>query len=453
MASLLGLIEKKRDGLTHTASEIDALVHGFMSDELKDYQMAAWLMAVCTRGLTLDETAWLTEAYVKSGRSLDLSNVEGVVVDKHSTGGVGDKTTLVLVPLMAAAGLKVAKLSGRGLGFTGGTIDKLESIPGFRVSLSNTEFVSQLQSIGQALSSQTSDLAPADGKIYALRDVSGTIPSIALIAASVVSKKIAAGAQVIVLDIKVGEGAFMKTQEQARELASVCRAVGERLGRSISTVISSMDQPLGLAIGNSLEVQEAIDTLHGKGPEDLEALCLKLGAVALYGAGQVGDLATGEQLLFDCLKDGRALEQFKALLKAQGGEEALSILEEPLLLPQPSRVMLVPSLSSGYINAVHSLGIAQAAKMMGAGRTHKDSPIDLSVGVLLKKKIGDWVDEGEALAELYIGSKPLKEEPTNPSEALQVIQESFDIQPNRGLIPPLFDSIELGTVYKAKIKS
>lgn len=437
--SVIEIIDKKRRGLTHTREEIQTLVRLMMTGLAKDYQVSAWLMAACIHGLDLDETTWLTEAFVDSGDRLDLGGLDGVVVDKHSTGGVGDKTTLALIPMLACCGVKVAKLSGRGLGFTGGTIDKLESIPGFQVTLSNEEFIKQIKDIGMAISSQTEDLAPADGKMYALRDVTATVESIPLIAASVISKKIAAGADVIVLDIKYGRGAFMHTLEDAKELAATCREVGQRLGKNISTVISSMEQPLGLAVGNALEVLETLNMLRGQGPADLEDLCLTLGAMALVGSGLYGNEADARAALKQKLDTGEALEKFRELVIAQDGDPYF--FEDPSLLPQPDRIAVIPADRQGYVSKIDSLGIAQAAKLVGAGRLAKNSPIHLGVGVVLHKKVGDAVRPGETLVELYASDK-------GQHEAMDVLVHSFEYSDQPVTPPPLVEERCLGQVLQ-----
>ena len=442
--SVIEIIDKKRRGLTHTREEIQDLVRLMQTGLAKDYQISAWLMASCINGLDMDETTWLTEAFVDSGDRLDLSSVGGVVVDKHSTGGVGDKTTLALVPMLASAGVKVAKLSGRGLGFTGGTIDKLEAIPGFQTALSNEEFIRQVREIGMAISGQTEDLAPADGKMYALRDVTATVESIPLIAASVISKKIAAGADVIVLDIKYGRGAFMHDLDSAKELAYTCREVGKRLGKSISTVISSMDQPLGHAIGNALEVLEVVELLRGKGPRDLEELCLVLGGVALVGAGIYPNLDEAKGALKQSIDDGTALAKFRELVVAQGGDPYF--FEDPTLLPQPDRIAVVPATQAGFIASIDSLGVAQAAKTVGAGRLTKNSPIDLGVGVVLHKKVGDAVKPGEMLVELYAGEK-------GQHDAQDMLVQAIVYAEHAVPEPALVDEISLGEVLQQKSSS
>jgi pyrimidine-nucleoside phosphorylase len=439
--NIIEIIDKKRRGLTHTEEEITALVNMMESGKAHDYQISAWLMATCINGLNMDETTWLTQAFVDSGKRLDLSDVGGVVVDKHSTGGVGDKTTLALVPLLAACGVKVAKLSGRGLGFTGGTVDKLEAIPGFQVSLSSTEFLKQLRRIGMAISCQSKDLAPADGKMYALRDVTATVESIPLIAASVISKKIAAGADVIVLDIKYGKGAFMHTLEDAKLLAAMCRQVGLRLGKTISTVISAMNQPLGYTVGHSLEVLETVQLLRGEGAPDLEALCLCLASVALVGAGVQPTLQAAEEVLKMALHEGTALEKFRELVVAQHGDPYF--LKDSALLPQPDKILMIPSTNTGYIANIDAMEIAKAAKLVGAGRLTKDGPINLGVGVLLRKLVGDEVRAGETLVELYAGER-------DPKEALQILKAAFTFSTMPVARPTLIEEVMLGEVYRRK---
>ncbi|MEB3286080.1 MAG: thymidine phosphorylase [Vampirovibrionales bacterium] len=434
MMRMIEIIDKKRRGEAHTKAEIDWLVETLMAGVIPDYQLSAWLMAVCCRGLDLDETTWLTDAYVRSGSVLDLSSIDGVVVDKHSTGGVGDKTTLVLIPLLAAAGVNVVKLSGRGLGYTGGTVDKLEAIAGFQVALENQALIDQIKRIGVAISSQTKDLAPADGLIYALRDVTATVQSIPLIAASVVSKKIATGAKVIVLDIKYGSGAFMQTLEDARALAETCREIGRRLNRVISTVISGMDQPLGFAIGHTLEVVETIETLKGKGPADLEKLSLVLGAVALVGAGVCDNLKNAEERLLLHLHNGSALKKFEELLAAQHGD--VGILSDPTRMPQAKALLDIPASQSGYIATVDAMTIAKAAKILGAGRSTKADVLDLGVGVVLHKKVGDKVTAGETLCTLYASAQGVE-------EAKILASQAFTYGDNLPTNPALVEQIDL----------
>jgi pyrimidine-nucleoside phosphorylase len=442
--NIIEIIDKKRRGFIHTHEEIEQLVRLMLSGEAHDYQVSAWLMAVCIQGLTLDETACLTQCFVESGRQLNFSHLAGVIVDKHSTGGVGDKTTIGLVPMLAAAGksmgVKVAKLSGRGLGFTGGTIDKLEAIPGFQTALSTERFAEQLATVGMALSSQTSDLAPADATMYALRDVTATVESIPLVAASVVSKKIAAGADVIVLDIKYGTGAFMKTLDEARNLASTCQEVGRRLGRDVSTVISSMNQPLGYAIGHSLEVLETVELLCGRGPADLETLCVTLAQVALLDAsrrqGLTTDASSIENKLRSCLRDGSALAEFRNWVVAQGGDPAF--IEDPTRLPTAKRVVDVFAQQDGYIAELDALLVARAAKLSGAGRVSKNAPIRLGVGVRLLKKVGDAVEMGDALAQLHLDSD---EDTPDEVAAQEALTQAFSFAERPVALPSLLDEV------------
>ncbi|MGE5484247.1 MAG: pyrimidine-nucleoside phosphorylase [Ignavibacteriales bacterium] len=390
------IIMKKRDGLELDGNEIDFLVNGFTSGEVPDYQMAAFLMAVYFRGMTPRETAALTLAMARSGEMMDLSGLPGAKVDKHSTGGVGDKTSLVLGPMVASAGIPVPKMSGRGLGHTGGTLDKLESIPGFRVSLSAGEFLSNVRRVGIAIVGQTGRLAPADGKMYALRDVTATVDSIPLIASSIMSKKIAGGAGAIVLDVKYGSGAFMKGYEDAVGLAEAMVSIGVSVGRETVAVISCMEQPLGFAVGNALEVAEAVQTLSGHGPRDLRELCLVLGSHMLVLGGKATDAAAGRRMLEGLLASGECLEKFVRMVEAQGGNPAVA--RDPSILPRAPVVAPVRADRSGYVTRADALTIGRAAMSLGAGRATKDAAIDRSVGVVLEKKMGDSVRDGDALA-------------------------------------------------------
>lgn len=419
----VAILRKKRGGEALTRDEIHGFVTGMMADpseanHIPDYQVSALLMAICINGMTLDEATWLTEAFVDSGERLDVSRINGTVVDKHSTGGVGDKATLVLVPLLAACGVKVAKLSGRGLGFTGGTIDKLEAIPGFQTALDNEALITQVNDIGMAISSQTPNLAPADGKMYALRDVTATVDSIPLIAASVVSKKIATGADVVVLDIKVGQGAFMTNLADAEALAQWCRDIGQRLGKTFCTVITRMDEPLGNAVGHSLEVLETLDALRGGGPSDLLAVVDTLGGVALQAAGIAHSLEAGKALIAEKRTNGEGLAAFEQLVAAQGGEA--TALTSASQLPQPERIRVFPAEKTGVIQQIDALKIAQAAKVLGAGRTKKTDTIDLGVGIRLLKHIGDEVTEGEGVVEIHSGGK-------GNTEAIALVNEAITI--------------------------
>lgn len=394
------LIQKKRDGGELTASELTYLIDGYSRGDIPDYQMSAWAMAVFFRGMTPRETAALTLAMANSGDQVDLGPISGVKVDKHSTGGVGDKTTLIIAPLVASVGIPVAKMSGRGLGHTGGTIDKLESIEGFRTELSRERFMSQVNEIGLAVIGQSGNLAPADKKLYALRDVTATVESIPLIASSVMSKKIAAGADAIVLDVKTGSGAFMKTLEQSEQLAKAMVDIGTDVGRNTAAVISDMDQPLGFAIGNALEVQESIETLKGNGPEDLTELCLTLGAHMVVLGGRADSVEAAKELLRGQINNGEALAKFKAFVDAQGGDA--SVADDPARLPQAPITIEVKAEGSGYVDAIEAEQLGLAAMLLGAGRATKEAPIDYAVGVMLRKKVGDSVQAGDTLALLHV---------------------------------------------------
>lgn len=386
-----------------TPEEIRFLVHGYARGDVPDYQMSAWLMAVCFRGMTPRETADLTMAMVDSGETVDLSEIPGIKVDKHSTGGVGDKTTLVLGPLVAASGVPVAKMSGRGLGHTGGTLDKLESIPGVTISLTRERFMEQVKRIGLAVMGQTGNLVPADGKMYALRDVTGTVESIPLIASSIMSKKIAGGAQAIVLDVKTGSGAFMKTLDASVELAGAMVAIGEHLGRRTVAVVSDMNEPLGLAVGNVLEVIEAAEALKGRGPADLQELCLTLGAQMVHLAGAAATIGEARAKVEGSLKSGAGLEKLRQMVSAQGGDPRA--LDDPSLLPRAAAVMEVPSPAEGFVGSINALEVGLTAMMLGAGREKKGDAIDPAAGVVVRKKVGDAVSRGEPLALIHYNDK------------------------------------------------
>lgn len=395
----IDIIAKKRDGQALSSEEIDFFVQGFTRGEIPDYQAAAWLMAIYLNGMDKRETIDLTMSMARSGRMLDLSEIAPMVTDKHSTGGVGDKTTLVVAPLVAATGVPVGKMTGRGLGFTGGTVDKLESIPGFDATLDTEQFLKILVQHDIAVTGQTADLAPADGKIYALRDVTATIAKIPFIASSIMSKKIAAGASCIVLDVKVGSGAFMKTEEEAVALAQLMVEIGEGLGRKVAAVISDMNQPLGLAVGNALEVKEALDTLRGQGPEDFLEHCLAIASQMLILAGKARDEGEARQILTQTLNLGRALEKFREWIAAQGGDTAF--IENPSLLPQAKFVEELKSPRSSYISLIETREVGLAAMHLGAGRATKDESIDHAVGIVLSKKIGDYVKQNEPLLTIH----------------------------------------------------
>jgi pyrimidine-nucleoside phosphorylase len=389
------LIQRKRDGGELSADEISELVLGFVRDEVPDYQMAAFCMAAFFQGLTPAETHALTDAMVRSGETIDLSPLGRRVVDKHSTGGVGDKTSIALGPIVAACGVPFAKMSGRGLGHTGGTLDKLESIPGFRIELGRNEFLRQVQAVGMAIVGQTADLVPADKRLYALRDVTATVDIIPLIASSIMSKKIAGGADAIVLDVKVGDGAFMKTLEAARELAAAMVELGERAGRRVVCELTDMDQPLGRAVGNALEVREAVDTLRGDGPSDLVELVLSATGHLLALSDLDVDQDEGRRRAEDALASGAALEAYGRWVEAQYGDPSLDAL------PRAPVIWPVPAPESGFVQRIATTGVGEIALRLGAGRAKKDDPIDHAVGIIILAKRGDHVEVGDLLAEVH----------------------------------------------------
>lgn len=389
------IIIKKREGEELTSEEIFYFIRGFTNGDIPDYQVSAWSMAVLLNGMSARETADLTMALVHSGDQLDLSDVVPFAVDKHSTGGVGDKTSLVVGPVVACCGVPVGKMSGRGLGFSGGTLDKMESFPGFNSSLTTHEFKQQLREIGFVLSGQSTDLAPADGQLYALRDVTGTVPSIPLIASSVMSKKIAGGAQAIVLDVKVGLGAFMKTLDEGRALAELMVKIGEHSGRKVVALLSDMNQPLGMAVGNALEVKEALNTLTGNGPEDFKEHCLEVAGHMIHLASIKGDLQASKELAEETLARGAALEKFRELVDAQGGD--VSYVDNPSNLPEAPLKMPVVSKMDGYLHEQHAGEIGLTAMELGAGRAKKGDPVDHAVGILLRHKVGDRIAKGDEL--------------------------------------------------------
>ena len=406
MFRMVDVIEKKRNGEVLSKEEITFFVNGYTDGSIPDYQASAFLMAIYFTGMTAEEQGYLTMAMVESGDQIDLSGIEGIKVDKHSTGGVGDTTTLILVPLVAACGVPVAKMSGRGLGHTGGTLDKLEAIEGFHIELTEEQFVKQVNDLKLAVIGQSGNLTPADKKLYALRDVTATVDSIPLIASSIMSKKIAAGANAIVLDVKTGDGAFMKTEADAKALAESMVAIGKQVGRQTMAVISDMSQPLGFAIGNALEVIEAIDTLKGQGPDDLTELCLVLGSKMIVAGGKADSIDDARDMIKAVIADGSALELFGKLIEAQGGNAA--IIHDVSLLPTAKYQIEVPALTSGYVTKMEADDIGVAAMLLGAGRATKDDEIDLAVGIVLGKKIGDAVQQGEPLAVIHTNTEDVE---------------------------------------------
>jgi pyrimidine-nucleoside phosphorylase len=393
------IIIKKREKGELTGEEIKFFVDSFTRGETPDYQVAAWAMAVLLNGMTPRETTDLTLAMAHSGEILDLSKIVDIAVDKHSSGGVGDKTTFVVLPVVAACGLPVGKMSGRGLGFSGGTLDKIESIPGYRVDLTTDEFKQQLKEFGIVLTGQSLDLAPADGKLYALRDVTGTVQSIPLIASSIMSKKIAAGAQAILLDVKVGLGAFMENLDEARALSYLMINIGKLAGRQVVTLLSDMNQPLGAAVGNALEVVEAIDTLHGGGPLDFREHCLHVSAQMLVMGRRSPDLQSARRLAEDAISSGSAFEKFRVLVAAQSGD--VSFLDDPQKFPKAKFTGMVNADRSGYLNMVHARIIGEASVALGAGRARKGDPVDHAVGFVIHRKVGDHVEQNQPLLTIY----------------------------------------------------
>ncbi|MTI94847.1 MAG: pyrimidine-nucleoside phosphorylase [Firmicutes bacterium] len=421
------LILKKRMGGELTEQEIQFLISGYVSGAVADYQMAAWAMAVWFRGMSAREVAWLTQAMVASGDTVDLSAIDGIKVDKHSTGGVGDTTTLVLAPLVAAAGVPFAKMSGRGLGHTGGTLDKLESFPGFQVELEPKQFIDNVNRYKLAVVGQSARLAPADGKLYGLRDVTATVDSLPLIASSVMSKKLAAGADALVLDVKVGNGAFMQSLDDAFALAGMMVEIGEKLGRRTIALITAMDRPLGQAVGNALEVKEAIAVLSGAGPEDLKELCLELGSRMLVAAGAGTEAAEARFWLQELLASGAALAKFRELISVQGGDAGL--IDNPQNLPRAPLKREVRARQKGWVSELDTRGIGAAALGLGAGRVRKDEPIDLAVGIEVLAKPGQQVELGQVLAVLH------GRDERTLAEAQTQVQDCYTIGPER--ITPL----------------
>ena len=393
------IIDKKRQGLELTTEEIQYWIEAYTTEEIPDYQVSALCMAIVFAGMNSREIADLTQAMVASGEVMDLSAIEGVKIDKHSTGGVGDKTSLALVPMVAACGAKVAKMSGRGLGHTGGTLDKLESIAGFNIFVDNESFVKQVNDISLSIIGQTAKLVPADKKLYALRDVTATVQSIPLIASSIMSKKLASGADTILLDVKYGDGAFMHSAEEACVLAQTMIQIGNDCGKETRAIITDMNQPLGNAIGNALEVEEAIQTLMGKGPNDFTELCIKAGSIILQQAKIAKNEDEAQKMLTDCISDGSALEKLVAMVKAQGGD--VEMVYHPELLPKAKKIVEIESRTSGYLSKVMALSLGVLAMKLGAGRTTKEDKINYAVGIVLNKKVGDEVNIGDVIAYVH----------------------------------------------------
>jgi len=404
---MVDIIERKRDGHALLEEEIRFFVNGYVSGEIPDYQASALAMAIYFRGMDAKETAILTDAMMHSGETIDLSSISGIKVDKHSTGGVGDKTSLVLGPLVSACGGKLAKMSGRGLGHTGGTLDKMESVPGMQIQRTREQFIEQVNDIGIAIIGQTASIDPADKKLYALRDVTATVESIPLIASSIMSKKLAAGSDAILLDVKFGSGAFMKTLEKAQELARAMVEIGNHLGRDTRAILTDMDQPLGLAVGNALEVKEAIATLQGKGPRDLVELAIHGGGIMLVQSKLVKTEEEGREKIAQAIKDGSGYRKLLALFKAQGGD--ISYLEHPEKLPSAKYVIPVKAEKQGYLRRIDSLVIGLGAMKLGAGRETMDDVIDMSAGVMLEKKVGDEVKKGDVLCYCHTNKEGVDE--------------------------------------------
>ncbi|HTW23313.1 MAG TPA: thymidine phosphorylase [Candidatus Baltobacteraceae bacterium] len=413
------VIRKKRDGLELSRAEIEALVAGYTRGAIPDYQVSAWLMAALLRGLSRAETAALTDAMLHSGQVLDLSEFPAPKIDKHSTGGVGDKTSLVLAPLAAAGGLVVPMISGRGLGHTGGTLDKLESIPGFNVQLPLARFREILHACGCAMIGQTAEIAPADRKLYALRDVTGTVESPYLICASIMSKKLAEGVDGLVLDVKTGSGAFMKTEADAAFLAELMVETGRRMGKKMVALLTDMDQPLGLRIGNSLEVEEVLEILHDGGPKDLRELCLELAAWMFHLAGHTSTLANGRSLAAQLIRSGRALDRFLVMVSLQGGDAGVA--DGPKRLPQAQHAADILSARSGYVGAIQCEAVGTACVVLGGGREKKEDAVDPSVGIVLHKKVGDKVSSREPLCTIHYNSE------SRAAQAKKLLESSYQI--------------------------
>jgi len=423
------LIRKKRDGGALSDAEIEYLIAGCTDGSIPDYQLSSWLMAVVLRSMTREETAALTNAMLHSGEVLDLSSLPAKKVDKHSTGGVGDKTSLVLAPLVAAGGLYVPMISGRGLGHTGGTLDKLESIPGFRVGLTVPEFERILKACGCSMIGQTEQIAPADRKLYALRDVTATVESPYLICASIMSKKLAEGTDALVLDVKTGTGAFMKKEEDAVFLAELMVETGERMGKQMVALITDMNQPLGRMVGNALEVQECIEVLHGGGPADLRDLCFELAAWMFYLGGACETVAAGKQLSEQIIASGKAFKRFRQMVELQGGD--VGVIDDPTRLPRTKLTVEVPSTRAGYVSAILCEQVGTACVMLGGGRERKEDSVDPAVGIVIHKKIGDNVAQGESLCTIHCHSD------AQAARVKTMLEESYQITPSALAQKPL----------------
>lgn len=419
---MIDIIEHKRDGKTLTNEEINFFITNYVDGKIPDYQVSALLMAILFRGMSDEEIFNLTNDMLHSGDIIDLSKIKGVKVDKHSTGGVGDKTSLVLGPLVASCGVKLAKMSGRGLGHTGGTLDKMESIPGMQINISEDNFISQVNKIGMAIVGQTGHLVPADKKLYALRDVTGTVDSLPLIASSIMSKKLASGSDSILLDVKVGSGAFMKTLEMGEELAKTMVSIGKYFKKDTRAILTDMDEPLGLAVGNNLEVIEAINTLKGNGPKDLTELCIKAGAIMLLQAKICSSFEEGEKLLQSKIENGEAFKKFVEFVEAQGGD--ITYVLNTSKFEKAKYEISINSNKSGYITKIDALEIGEFAMKLGAGREKIEDKIDYSAGIILSKKIGDFVNSGDELCKIYTNKE-------NYEEIIKEIKNSFIISENK----------------------
>lgn len=425
--NMVSIIQKKKDGFSLSKEEIKWFVDGYVSEDIPDYQVSALLMAIYFQGLDKEEIFYLTEAMRYSGDTIDLSSIEGIKVDKHSTGGVGDKTTLVVAPLAAACGVPIAKMSGRGLGFTGGTVDKMESIPGFKTSLEPEEFLNQVNTMGMAVIGQTAHITPADKKLYALRDVTATVDNLGLISSSIMSKKLAAGSDAIVLDVKCGDGAFMENIEDAVKLAEMMVEIGNSAGKRTVAAITEMGQPLGKAVGNSIEVMEAIETLKGKGPEDITELAIKLSGIMVYLGGKASSPEEGQAMTKEALDNGRGLAKLGEFIKAQGGNP--EVITDYSLFPQHSIEKTLKAKKSGYVRTIEAKKIGLASQQTGAGRATKEDDIDLSAGIMVCKKIADEVQEGDVLARFF-GNDEKKLQ-----QAMLIAEEAFVIE-NEPCQPP-----------------